>query len=368
MIIESFDVGSLSLMVRFGLPGGWRLPGRILSLAMVAADCGVEAIRIIPDVKLAPPVEKAVEELVRLNPRIEFYGSLFPPGQEEQFGFLVITRHRGLICFRDLGADDAYSILTTQDSRDIDLASNCAYLIANVMGFSSFLSFEVRLGIYELLDRMARNQSGEEGERWMRLTLERNGDKLSVSVVDKGLEFDPTVRRECEGNRFLDSGLLRKLGLGRLPRKEEPLRYQRENGYNKTFFEKSLIVDRPAAGGGKENTMDRFILREETAAVNGLCRIFLEGDLDAKGAIKMEGLIERIMESAPPQVELDFQKVQFISSAGVGILLGLVSSVRSHGGEVKFTGVLPKIRAVFKLLNLDDFFIMGEARKVSLPG
>ena len=77
---------------------------------------------------------------------------------------------------------------------------------------------------------------------------------------------------------------------------------------------------------------------------------------DAKGALVMEDLMERLLQKQMHRIRLDFDDVPFISSAGVGILLGMASSLRAEGGDISFVNVSPKIRSVFRLLNLDDFF------------
>ena len=53
---------------------------------------------------------------------------------------------------------------------------------------------------------------------------------------------------------------------------------------------------------------------------------------------------------------MNFSEVNFVSSAGVGMLLGFVSSLRRNGGEVYFTEVNEKVKDIFALLNLDDYF------------
>ena len=61
------------------------------------------------------------------------------------------------------------------------------------------------------------------------------------------------------------------------------------------------------------------------------------------------------------KVILDFEKVSFVSSAGVGVILGLVSTLREKGGEVYFVNLSPKVKSVFGLLNLDDYFKVVDA-------
>ncbi|MDH5627533.1 MAG: STAS domain-containing protein, partial [Candidatus Krumholzibacteria bacterium] len=52
----------------------------------------------------------------------------------------------------------------------------------------------------------------------------------------------------------------------------------------------------------------------------------------------------------------DMSEVDFISSAGVGLFLGTVSQLRTTGGDLIFTGMLPAILEVFEIINLSAYF------------
>ncbi len=106
--------------------------------------------------------------------------------------------------------------------------------------------------------------------------------------------------------------------------------------------------------------MAHFEASEPRPSADGSHLIRLSGDLDTKGALAMERLLGELIERKIARVTLDFEKVPFVSSAGVGILLGIVSSLRDAGGEVVFTKISPKVRSVFRLLNLEDYFTIRE--------
>jgi anti-anti-sigma factor len=139
------------------------------------------------------------------------------------------------------------------------------------------------------------------------------------------------------------------------------LHYTRECGFNKITFEKVIPNDYPSPDAGKEDEMEQFVVGEPRRLEDGSYMIELEGDLDTKGALVMEDLLTQLLEQKMHNVVLDFKKVPFVSSAGVGMLLGMVSSLRDEGGDVNFMNVTPKIISVLRLLNLDDFFTIKES-------
>lgn len=60
--------------------------------------------------------------------------------------------------------------------------------------------------------------------------------------------------------------------------------------------------------------------------------------------------------SAPPLIILDLSNVQYVDSAGVGALVGLLTSARSAGGELKLVGLNDRVRQVLKITRLIDVF------------
>ena len=109
--------------------------------------------------------------------------------------------------------------------------------------------------------------------------------------------------------------------------------------------------------------MNQFTVGEPVRTKDGSYLIVLEGDLDTKGALVMEDLMTQLLDMKMFRVIFDFEKVPFVSSAGVGILLGIVSSLREENGEVTLLNVSPKVKSVFGLLNLDDYFAIIDTQE-----
>ena len=112
--------------------------------------------------------------------------------------------------------------------------------------------------------------------------------------------------------------------------------------------------------------MSQFEVGEPRIIRDGARLFHLTGDLETKGALVIEDLINNLVEENWLNVVLDFEKVPFVSSAGVGVLLGMVSTLRDKGGEVYFTNLSPKVKSVFGLLNLDDYFLMVDSTELTV--
>ena len=60
--------------------------------------------------------------------------------------------------------------------------------------------------------------------------------------------------------------------------------------------------------------------------------------------------------SSPPLIVLDLTNVQYIDSGGVGAMVGLLTSARSAGGDLKLVGLNDRVRQVLKITRLIDVF------------
>ena len=70
-------------------------------------------------------------------------------------------------------------------------------------------------------------------------------------------------------------------------------------------------------------------------------------------AVKAEALA-RLGEAT--DVVIDLSSVEFIDSAGVGVLVALFKNARLRGGRARFCGLTPGVRGVLEIIRLDQIF------------
>ncbi len=356
MKLLSFDTEKRILRLDLAGTSPGDLPGRLASLVMVACDCGLEGIVCDETVMPEGPLRSAVSSLIKNNPLFAVEPEESREESRDDFGYRLVSRDEDLLCLGDASDTGSYSIFLSPSMDSAGKASVFAYLITNVLGFSSFMSFEVRFSVFELLSNIVKHGDAGKAGQWVRVILERNEDKLSVTIVDKGIGYDPTAKEKSGPGVFDATAIFRGLGLYMTRKITNLLRFEREQGTNRTYFDKAMVP-----GDGKHRKdggihMSKFRVEETDGGQGGMKRLILEGDLDSAGALVLEEVLQRSLKSGVVDLELDFEKVPFVSSAGVGILLGMVSSMRSDGGDVVFRKVSGKIVSVFRLLNLEEYF------------
>ena len=108
------------------------------------------------------------------------------------------------------------------------------------------------------------------------------------------------------------------------------------------------------AGPDPTNTAT-FLIQELPLTKAGQLRLVLSGSLDVDGApIRLEKLRE-ILNRGTLDVDLDFTKIGFVSSLGIGTLIAAIGEYREAKGNIVVGGLSEEILAVLGMLDLLDF-------------
>jgi anti-sigma B factor antagonist len=88
----------------------------------------------------------------------------------------------------------------------------------------------------------------------------------------------------------------------------------------------------------------------------GIVLFRLKGHLDAQTVGTLEGRFEQLIRSSKVRWIVDLRALEYISSAGLGSFVGIVSELRARGGDIIFVGLTPKIEKIFKVLGFMRIF------------
>ncbi len=110
-----------------------------------------------------------------------------------------------------------------------------------------------------------------------------------------------------------------------------------------------------------EDTMDKFeIFRRD---VDDISILNLQGFLDAHTAPDFEAELQKLINEKRYNIVVNLDGLQYISSAGLGVFMGVIEDVRNNGGDLKICCASPKVFKVFDLLgfpSLYEFFSAEE--------
>lgn len=92
---------------------------------------------------------------------------------------------------------------------------------------------------------------------------------------------------------------------------------------------------------------------------NGVVNAALFGEIDHHLAPQIRGEIDALCErSRPSRLILDFGKVGFMDSSGIGLVMGRYRMISLLGGKLEVVNVPDNLKKIFVLSGLENLGVM----------
>jgi anti-sigma B factor antagonist len=78
--------------------------------------------------------------------------------------------------------------------------------------------------------------------------------------------------------------------------------------------------------------------------------INLKGFLDAHTAPTLENNFTQLINNSKYKIVVNFEELAYISSAGLGVFMAYIESIRDNRGDIKLTNMSDKVFNIFDLL------------------
>lgn len=69
-----------------------------------------------------------------------------------------------------------------------------------------------------------------------------------------------------------------------------------------------------------------------------------------------EAVFDGLFRNGQYRIILDLAKLDYISSAGIGVLVGHIKDIRKNKGDIKFSSINPNVYRIFELMDLFKIF------------
>lgn len=89
---------------------------------------------------------------------------------------------------------------------------------------------------------------------------------------------------------------------------------------------------------------------------DGISILYVEGFLDAHTVSGFESTIQRLVKDKNYKIVVNMQKLEYISSAGLGVFMGFIEEIREQGGDIKLSNLSDKVFRVFDLIGFPALF------------
>lgn len=100
------------------------------------------------------------------------------------------------------------------------------------------------------------------------------------------------------------------------------------------------------------------LLADRAAVIN------LSGSMTARSPLKtLETHIEDIMSQGVVHLILDVTNVEFVDSAGLGVLMHVYNKLHQKGGSLRLCGVQPRLRKILQTTHTDALLPIDASRQ-----
>ena len=92
----------------------------------------------------------------------------------------------------------------------------------------------------------------------------------------------------------------------------------------------------------------------------------LAGEVDIYGSTELKKILGGFLETEQVDVLVNFERVSYIDSAGIGVLISYLTKLKKAGGACKLVNVQGSVRMVLELTRLHKLFEIFEAEDEAL--
>jgi sigma-B regulation protein RsbU (phosphoserine phosphatase) len=131
-------------------------------------------------------------------------------------------------------------ISITNELGEIDRVNDAFNEFAKQCDIPMPVSLKVNLVFNELLNNVISYAYGDEEEHSIKVIMERSGERLSISISDDGLPFNPFTREDPDTTLSLEDREIGGLGIHLVKKTMDEATYQRRHNRNIVTLIKNL--------------------------------------------------------------------------------------------------------------------------------
>ena len=216
----------------------------------------------------------------------------------------------------------------------------------------------VRRSLSVALDELLTNARTHGGGRQVTVETELGTDRVSVTVTDDGKPFDPFAVPPPSPDTTLpvEERQIGGVGIHLVRRMMDEVSYERRGDRNVVVLTKLLR-------GGRFMEITTRTHKDVTLVAFG-------GHLDSNTSPEAQQALDRILAGGARKVVVDFTALDYISSAGLRVLLGTAKRLRGveGGGALRLFGLNDTVREVFQISGFSTILAVFGTEAEALKG
>jgi anti-anti-sigma factor len=224
----------------------------------------------------------------------------------------------------------------------------------------------IRRSVNVALDELLNNTisygfAGRQGGEVI-IAVELRTDRLSVTLSDDGEPFNPFSVAAPDTALPVEGRRMGGLGIHLVRRMMDEVSYHRRADRNVVILAK-LLTGGMTAGHSGGRPMDIT-----TRTQNGVTVVAFTGNLDSNTSPQAQRALDAILVGGTRRMVADFTALDYISSAGLRVLLGTAKRLSGTGGALHLFGLNETVREVFDISGFSTILAVFATEADALRG
>ncbi len=94
--------------------------------------------------------------------------------------------------------------------------------------------------------------------------------------------------------------------------------------------------------------------------------LYVKGYLDAHTAPELEDAFNKLIDDKKYKVVVNLKDLNYISSAGLGVFMAYIETMRENGGDIKFSNLKKEVFNIFDLLGFPMLYEFYDDEKEAI--
>ncbi len=210
--------------------------------------------------------------------------------------------------------------------------------------------FSVKLCLHEAVINAVEHGNKLDSHLTVKVGIAFEQDKLIIEVTDQGSGFNP---RKVP-NPTSPANILKMEGRGI---------YLIKNLMNKVEF----------LNGGRTIKMVKVVQKGRRGKVDiklekvdNVMGVALAGEINVGNSSELRSTFIKLLQGNEKNVLVDFEKVTFIDSSGLAVLIEMIQKLEKVSGQLRLCNVNKKIRGIFEIVKIHKLIKMYDSRTAAL--
>jgi anti-anti-sigma factor len=228
------------------------------------------------------------------------------------------------------------------------------------------LPASVRRSMNVVLDELLTNTrvygfAGREGGE-VTVEAELRTDRVSVTLTDDGRPFDPFGVTTPDTALPVEERRIGGFGIHLVRRMMDEVSYHRRADRNVVVLTKLLT------GGMTADQRGGRFMEITTRTQQDVTLVAFAGNLDSNTSPQAQQTLDEILAGGGRKMVVDFTALDYISSAGLRVLLGTAKRLRGAGGALRLFGLNETVREVFQISGFSTILAVFATEADALEG